>query len=330
MEPPDEEVGYWADGIAVDEACPDAPLMVESAENGWKGDVETLIGEKRNLIAELSTAGVPLIVVPHPTELLHGGTVTHDVEYMRDPFIADEKSGRALLFDMGEKTRRREREFYEKLFDILGVSSVDSRSGHNEGGNTRRFWVDGETLLISAASTRTQISALYEKAAFLDIPFSHQVILEIQNGTTFHLDCALTGVVGRDRMNIYAWMDAFTEESRRKIEDVVKRLDAGFYPLGKEDTDNLTINQLQVNGHVFASSRFSCDKAWQSLHDLEGVKVVHTPLTQNIRTNGQTHCLTNELWLPEPIDVDSVNEQIEQFSDIFPPSSEVKVFNNYS
>lgn len=327
MDPPTADLGYWKDGIKT--VCEGNDQMRSAAEKQWKGSVRTLIDERRAMMDNMIGAGVPLIVLPYPTGLVRKGDVTQDVEYVRDPFIVSRKTGNALLFDMAEPTRKKERDFLRPILEAMNIPVYQSTRGSNEGGNSRRFDLNGDTWLFSSTSVRSQADAIREMADFLDIPPEKRALLDINPKSSFHLDCVMTGAVDHDREIIafFGLMSALAAKARERMEEVLRELEAPFYNITPEDAEQLATNSLQVGDHFFASSPFT---STENRDALEGMASVHlSPLSQNLHTGGAVHCLTNEIYTDKPLDEDAINKRLKRHADQlgFESGARVRIFN---
>lgn len=324
MESPPAEVGYWPNGIP--EAAPGNGHMQEAQEKKWLGDVTRLRQEHQALIARLARSGVPLIVVPYPKEdVFKENGLTQDIEFLRDPSLT-RPDGTMLLLNMGAPTRRNEPELNKVFFDALGVPTQTMPKGYHEGGNTRFFKLDGKTWYISGTSTRSDAEGLQVVTEFLtekDPTIRHECF-DLVDG--LHLDCVFTHLVTQDGVKFFAWMDAFTAPSRRKMEKLAKDLSAPLYPITKADADALTPNQVQWGDEVFASGKYTSKQVQQEAET--GVTRHTLDLSQNRFLGGAAHCLTREVTTQAPIDPKRATAHLQN-SGLFQYDARLRVFNNY-
>ncbi|MFA6024772.1 MAG: hypothetical protein WC777_06300 [Candidatus Gracilibacteria bacterium] len=301
---------------------------LDSFNAGWKGDVHILRTERAEMVRAITDAGIPLLVLPQLLSTFkRANGMSEAIEYVRDP-VSVSRDGRMLLFKMSAETRRMEPQIHALFAEALGLKAVHAQAGLNEGGNSRVLNIKGEPWIFASTSVRSDLNGLTEQADFLGIPETNRIFLELTDG--FHFDCAFMPVVdGNETLHVASSMDAFSDKSRQTIERTVSDLEGELHELDSTDVELMAPNQLFTGSHIFRTEPFvnqSLEARWTSL---PGIGVSTFPLTQNRRTGGQVHCLTQEVYVPEPLDPQSIRAALSRHSDVFGDNPEVKIFNNY-
>ena len=326
MESPPQGMGYWPEGIG--NAAPGNGHMLDSQEIQWRGHIDVLREEHGDLMRSLIEAEVPLIVVPYPSpELFDQPGITQDIEFMRDPSLGAQR-GEALILQMGAPSRRGEAEVTGIIYDALGVPHRTAHRGIHEGGNTKEIQIGDETWYFSGTSKRSGRDGLEEASEFLGNSEEgvRHVLLAVDNG--LHVDCISTGAVSPEgQVILSSWMDGFTPDSQRAIEQAARDLDADLYELDKKDAEELNSNRIQWGDHLFTTGRFN-NRAAREAIDNSGLQIHVTPLSQNLRLGGGIHCLTKEVFMHTPVDAAMATAHLTE-SGLFIPGGEVKIYNNY-
>lgn len=321
LDNPPKEVGYWRKGIP--EAAPGNEQMQSAAEKRWLGDIDQLRREHDALIKEMVEAKVPLIILPYPDpKHLNSGLITQDIEFLRDPSITA-RDGRAMTLKMGAPTRASEPQWSRVAFEAFNIPTVEMKSGCHEGGNTKYIDVDEERWYFSGTSTRSDNDGIRTVEEFLGQIKTRHTKLDLMDG--LHLDCVFTTFNDDGKPKLFAWMDAFTPASRKTIEASARSMVAELILLDKADADRLTPNYIQWKDHIFATGKFQRKQAQQVL---EAGRTHITPLNQNLHLGGAVHCLSKEVYAPEPIDPKKAGDSINK-SGLFIPDSRIRIFNNY-
>lgn len=322
LDNPPKEVGYWPKGIA--EAAPGNEQMLASQEKRWLGNIDVLRKEHQSLITVLNERKVPLIVLPYPDEShLDSGAITQDIEFMRDPTITA-RDGRALALRMGAPSRQKEPEWSTAALEAFDIPVEEMRLGYHEGGNTKYVDVNGTRWYFSGTSSRSDAEGIRAVEEFLGNGTTRHTKLDLVDG--LHLDCVFTGIVAEGKAKLFAWMDGFAPGSRKIIEATARDMRAELWPLDKDDADRLTPNGIQWGEHVFSTGKFNRRDVQQAAET--GAKVTISPLTQNLHLGGAIHCLSKEVYAPQPIDPKKATEKLQK-SGLFTKDGRVRIYNNY-
>ena len=328
LDTPQPEDLYYPNGIVTSSVGNE--YNEDSFREGWKGDVDVLRDERTGMVNAIAEAGVPLVVLPRPLKSFRDPLgMTEAIDYVRDP-IAVSRQGEVLLFNMAAERRRPEAGVHELFANALGLKPIRSQRGFNEGGNSRVLPIPDEHWIFASTSVRSDRNGLDEQADFLGIPDSRRRFMDIIGGKGFHFDCIfMVAVDGNSVVHVASYMDAFPSDSRRTIEEAVRSLDGNLYELELTDVDNMAPNQLFTGCKIFRTGSFANYRTESTWTSLPGVEVTTFPLTQNFKTGGQVHCLTQEVYTPEPLDAALVAAALSQHPDVFGTHPKVEIFNNH-
>lgn len=312
MEAPKDE--HYPDGIL---NLTKGNLQNEASQKaGWRGNVELLNQEREAMLAAMEEAGVPVLVLPTPDRNYKNQFNVRDaVNYIRDTMICN-KEGNALVFNMGEGSRHAERPVTEAFLEAMTVPAVPSQRGHNEGGNSRILYRADGPWMFASTSVRSNSEGLDEEAEFLRVPQNQRLTMNVEKG--FHFDCGLMVLVDASgRFHAAVHRNSFDAASNHLLDAFARDHDMVLHEATNHDEDQMALNQLFTHGKLFRSAPFSdlnVEAAWNSI---PGVPVWTTPLTENKHTGGQVHCLTQEIYTPDPISIEEVNKYLETKPDMF-------------
>ncbi len=328
LDTPFPEDLYYPNGVVT--RTPGNEYNEAALREGWKGDVNVLRAERAGMVDAIAKAGVPLVVLPRPLKSFrtHAGIVTEAIDYVRDP-ISVSREGKVILFNMAAETRQWEAGVHELFAEALGLEVLRSQRGFNEGGNSRVPQVGNESWMFASTSVRSSMDGLAEQADFLGIPQSRRQFVDIIQGKGFHFDCVfMVAVDGKSVVHVASYMDAFPPDSRRTIEQAVRSLDGSLDELQLADVENMAPNHLFTGRNIFRTAPFVDPQTESKWTSLPGVEVATFPLTQNLKTGGQVHCLTQELYTPEPLDAGRIRAALSKHPDVFGTEPKVEIFNN--
>ncbi len=188
-------------------------------------------------------------------------------------------NGRALVARFHHRQRRQESESYLNWFTENGYHEVRQARWHNEGEGD--FLIAGSRIL-AGSGFRSDPRAHEESAEFFGVPV---VGLTLTDPRYYHLDTALT--VLNDDMVMY-FPEAFTEESRRRIEEL--------YPdaviASAADAAAFGLNAVSDGRHVILPQ--SATGLIAQLRE-RGFDPIGADLSELLKGGGSVKCCTLEL-----------------------------------
>ncbi|AUI60164.1 amidinotransferase [Amycolatopsis sp. BJA-103] len=188
-------------------------------------------------------------------------------------------NGRALVARFHHRQRRQESESYLNWFTENGYREVRQARWHNEGEGD--FLIAGSRIL-AGSGFRSDPRAHEESEEFFGVPV---VGLTLTDPRYYHLDTALT--VLNDDMVMY-FPEAFTEESRRRIEEL--------YPdaviASAADAAAFGLNAVSDGRHVILPQ--SATGLIAQLRE-RGFDPIGADLSELLKGGGSVKCCTLEL-----------------------------------
>ena len=188
-------------------------------------------------------------------------------------------NGRALVARFRHRQRRPESAAYSEWFAGHGYHEVRQARWHNEGEGD--FLVAGSRIL-AGSGFRTDPRAHEEAAEFFGLPV---VGLTLTNPRHYHLDTALA--VLADDLITY-WPDAFTEDSRRRLEQL--------YPdaviASAADAAAFGLNAVSDGRHVVLPQ--AATRLIAQLRE-RGFDPIGADLSELLKGGGSVKCCTLEL-----------------------------------
>ncbi len=188
-------------------------------------------------------------------------------------------AGRALIARFRHRFRRGESAAYAKWFADHGYDGVRQARWPNEGEGD--FLLAGSRIL-AGTGFRTDRRAHEEAAAFFGLPV---VGLTLTDPRHYHLDTALAVL---DDETIAYWPEAFTEDSRRRLEQL--------YPdaviASAADAAAFGLNAVSDGRHVIlpqAATRLSAQLRER------GFEPIGADLSELLKGGGSVKCCTLEL-----------------------------------
>lgn len=328
-----DKIGYWPNGIDGKKVGAGNPQMERAHESGWKGDIEIRREEAKNFIHALIQAGVPTLELPYPNpQRLQAIGVSYDVEFLRDQVVA-RRDGTVMAFPMGTPHRTCEAPLIETIYRAIGVKDVVRLGKKHEGGNiVRLFMPDGTAWVFSGTSERTAPRAVQGGFRFLKPDTEErQFSLGVKNGEALHVDCIFKPTVavidGETVVTFIVHPDGLSRGSQKRMETAAKMLSADIIEISRAAADSMATNGVIHDGTLINPVKLSNPKK-QAILEARLKEFVHVPTTQTAQVGGAFHCLTQELWMPEPINAEALNWRLYK-TGLFKEGSEAKVHNNH-
>ncbi|MEU3623884.1 amidinotransferase [Amycolatopsis coloradensis] len=188
-------------------------------------------------------------------------------------------NGRVLVARFHHRQRRREAAAYLTWFAGQGYRDVQQAQWHNEGEGD--FLVAGSRIL-AGTGFRTDPRAHEEAAAFFGVPV---VGLTLTDPRYYHLDTALTVL---DENLVMYFPEAFTEESRRRLEEL--------YPdaitASAADAAAFGLNAVSDGRHVILPQ--AATGLIAQLRE-RGFEPIGADLSELLKGGGSVKCCTLEL-----------------------------------
>ncbi|WP_410612588.1 dimethylargininase [Amycolatopsis sp. lyj-109] len=188
-------------------------------------------------------------------------------------------NGRALVARFRHRQRRSESAAYSEWFAGHGYRDVRQARWHNEGEGD--FLVAG-TRILAGSGFRTDRRAHEEAAEFFGLPV---VGLTLTDPRHYHLDTALA--VLDDDVIMY-WPEAFTEDSRRRLEQL--------YPdaviASAADAAAFGLNAVSDGRHVVLPQ--AATRLTAQLRE-RGFDPIGADLSELLKGGGSVKCCTLEL-----------------------------------
>jgi N-dimethylarginine dimethylaminohydrolase len=329
-----DDIGYWPSGIKAENIGLGNPAMAESAENGWKGDIDIRRREQAAFIQALIENGVPTIELPYMTpDALRAAGVTYDIEFLRDHCMARASDSRVLMFNMGTPHRKPETPVIKAIYEAMGLSTVDMSGLKHEGGNIVRLFMPGDMpdWVFSGTSQRSDWTSVREAFRFMepDIDRNNQVSIGVQRGKALHTDCIFKPTVavvgGQVKVTFIAHPQGMSRNSWARAERARCHLGAEVIEIDRATADAMATNGVIHEGKLINPALVGPE---QALLESRLAGFTHVPSTQTVSVGGAFHCLTQEHWYNDPLDEDSLNERVLALG-LFPKGARVKIHNNY-
>jgi len=188
-------------------------------------------------------------------------------------------SGKVALPTFRAPDRQPETKYFRKWFEDNGYNEIFEPKYDFEGEGDALLWND---TLFAGYPWRSDQASHVELEQFFKVKI---VPLQLADARFYHLDTCLTII---DSETVSIWPKAFTEESIKKIKEIVPNV----IEARDEDTLAYGLNAMSDGKNIVLS-----DKAYGliEIYKQKGMNVQTVPITEYQKSGGGVKCLTLEL-----------------------------------
>lgn len=188
-------------------------------------------------------------------------------------------NGKVSLPTFRAPDRQPETPYFRKWFEDKGYREILEPKYDQEGEGDALLWND---VLFSGYPWRSDQASHKELEDFFNVKL---VPLQLADARFYHLDTCLTIV---DNETVSIWPKAFTEESRKKIHEIVPNV----IEASDEDTLAYGLNAMSDGKNIVLSDRAH---GLIEVYRQKGMNVHLVPITEYQKSGGGVKCLTLEL-----------------------------------
>ena len=187
------------------------------------------------------------------------------------------KGDKVILSRFMHRERQEEAKYYEKWFSEQGYHCHSIPDGSAfEGAGDAAFYKD---QMLLGYGFRTDISSHHHVGRIMEMSC---LSLELVDPHFYHLDTCLQYI---DDINLIIYYpDAFSQESRKKIED----LPSNIVRLSKEDAFSFACNSICINRNLLL---YECSKTVADNLKEYGLNVISIDTSEFMKSGGSVRCM---------------------------------------